>query len=243
LTGPQIKEKTVSLHKSPLAAAISSLSVATGGMAVTIQPVVPVLQKVLDQANVQLSLLNFWNYVIILVAVVIEGPIATLLGGVWASTGRVNFWAVILISAVANLVADSFWYYIGHVGREPMIHRWGRYLRINMEAINKMEKVLFGENATKVLFTAKVTSALVIPALIAAGILQIGWRKVMKAIILAQLTWSLTLTAIGYWMADSYVALSHKIENFGWILGVISLVLVVGYLVYRWWKVNQEMVY
>ena len=243
MIGSQNKEKTVSLHKSPLAAAIGSLSVATGGVAVTIQPVVPVLQKFLDQANIQLSLLNFWNYVIILVAVVIEGPIATLLGGVWASTGRVNFWAVIVISAVANLVADSFWYYIGHVGREPMVDRWGRYLRINMEAINKMEKVLFGDNAAKVLFTAKLTSALVIPALIAAGILQIGWRKVMKAIVLAQLTWSLSLTAIGFLMADSYVTLSQKIENFGWVLGVISIILVAGYLIYRWWKVNQEMVY
>jgi membrane protein DedA with SNARE-associated domain len=124
-----------------------------------------------------------------------------------------------------------------------MIHRWGHYLRINMEAIDKMERVLFGQNATRVLFMAKLSNALVIPALIAAGILRMGWGKMMRSVVPAQLIWSLGLTGTGFIMADSFVKLSQKIEHLTWAVGIIGGVLVASYLLYRWWKTNQEMVY
>jgi membrane protein DedA with SNARE-associated domain len=199
-----------------------------------VQPMWPVIQKAMENGYLHLTALNFWSYLVILVAVILEGPIATLLGGVWASSGRVNFLPVLEIAIVAGIMADTFWYYLGYFGREKVIDRWGRYLNLDAEAVAKMEDVLFGDEAGRVLFTTKLTSVLIIPTLIAAGMSGMGWRKVMRSMIVAQVLWSLALITIGFIAADSISVINRYVDNFGWmVFGALSL-LFVGRLVYRW---------
>jgi membrane protein DedA with SNARE-associated domain len=204
------------------------------------QSFIAVLQRFFEHSYAQLSALKVWNYLLILAAVIIEGPVATVLGGVWAALGRVNLWGVLLAAMMAGILADSFWYYLGYFGRQQVLNRWGRLLRVDVDAINKMEEMLFGQGATRVLFLAKLTSAMVIPSLVAAGITRMGWRKVMRTVLMAQLMWSAGLTGLGYLMADSYRLISRKIENFGWIVGGLGVILLAGYLVYRWRKASEE---
>jgi membrane protein DedA with SNARE-associated domain len=204
------------------------------------QSFIAVLQRFFEHSYAQLSALKVWNYLLILAAVIIEGPVATVLGGVWAALGRVNLWGVLLVAMLAGILADSFWYYLGYFGRQQVLNRWGRLLRVDVDAINKMEEMLFGQGATRVLFLAKLTSAMVIPSLVAAGITRMGWRKVMRTVLMAQLMWSAGLTGLGYLMADSYRLISQKIENFGWIVGGLGVILLAGYLVYRWRKASEE---
>jgi membrane protein DedA with SNARE-associated domain len=140
---------------------------------------------------------------------------------------------------LAGVLADTFWYYLGHFGREQMIERWGRYLRIDLATINKMEQVLFGQDATQVIFTSKLTSALIIPTLVAAGLTGMGWRRVMRTIIPAQFLWSAGMIGVGFIAADSFVLISQKVENFGWIVGGVLVLVLGGRIVYRWRKIPQ----
>ncbi len=199
-----------------------------------VQPMWPVVQKAMENGYLHLTALNSWSYLVILAAVILEGPIATLLGGVWASSGRVNFLPVLEIAIMAGIMADTFWYYLGYFGREKVIDRWGRYLNLDAEAIGKMEDVLFGDGAGRVLFTTKLTSVLIIPTLIAAGMSGLGWRKVMRSMIAAQVLWSLALITIGFIAADSISVINQYVDNFGWmVFGALSL-LFAGRLAYRW---------
>ena len=205
-----------------------------------VQPVWPVIQKAVENGYLHLTALNSWSYLVILVAVVLEGPVATLLGGVWASSGRVNFLPVLEIAILAGIAADSFWYYLGYFGREKVIDRWGRYLNLNAKTIGKMEDVLFGDDAGRVLFSTKLTSVLIIPTLIAAGMSGLGWRKVMRSMIAAQILWSLTLTTIGFIAAGSIGVINGYVDNFGWmVVGALSLVFV-GRLAYRWRRRSRD---
>ena len=228
------------IHKSSLTA-MNSLDLAASST-VALQTTMLTTQRFFEQSLHQLTTLKIWNYLLVLVAVVIEGPVATLLGGVWAAMGRVSFWGVLATAFLAGLLADSFWYYLGYYGREQLLGRWGRLLRVDVEAINRMEEVLFGRSAARVLFVAKLTSALVIPALIAAGITNMGWRKVMRTILPAHLLWSAGLTGLGFVMADSYRLISQKVENFGWIVGLIAGLVLAGYIFYRWRKANEKFI-
>ncbi len=199
-----------------------------------VQPMWPLVQKVVENGYLHLTALNSWSYLVILVAVILEGPVATLLGGVWASTGRVNVLPILGVAILAGILADSFWYYLGYFGREKVIDRWGRYLNLNAETIGKMEDVLFGDGVARVLFTAKLTSVLIIPTLIAAGMSAMGWRKVMRSMIAAQVLWSLALITVGFIAADSISVINQYVDNFGWmVFGALSF-LFAGRLVYRW---------
>lgn len=200
----------------------------------------PNIQKILENGYYYLTVVNVWNYLVILVAVILEGPIATLLGGMWASMGRVNLWAILLVSMVAGIVADSFWYYLGYFGREQMVERWGKHVKVDLATIDKIEQVLFGDNANRVIFTTKLTSALIIPTLITAGMSQLGWRRVMRTMVAAQFLWSAGLTALGFLAADSFVLMSRQVEHFGLIAGIAIGLLFVGRIVYRWRKSAVE---
>lgn len=228
----------MSIHKSPITA-LSGLGLATGS-AVALQPIMPTLSRIAEQTFTAITALKFWNYLLILVAVIVEGPLATILGGVWVAMGRVSFWGIICVAVLAGVLADSFWYFLGYFGREQVIRRWGRFLKVDMDGIAKMEEVLFKGNGRRVLFIAKLTSALIIPALVAAGMTHLGWRRVMRTIIPAQFLWSAGLTMVGFIMADSYLIISQKVENFGWAVGALIGVSFVVYLYYRWRKNGQE---
>ncbi len=201
---------------------------------------IPAVQRFLESGYAHLTMVNAWNYIVILTAVILEGPIATMVGGVWASTGRVNFWAILLVSMVAGMIADSFWYFLGYFGREKLIERWGHLLKIDVKTINKIELVLFGDNARRVIFTSKLTSALIIPTLVAAGITEMGWRRVMRTMVSAQFLWSLGMTTAGFIAADSFSRISHNMQHFGWIVGGTIAVLYVGRIVYRWRKTRNS---
>ncbi|MFQ5577788.1 MAG: DedA family protein, partial [Anaerolineae bacterium] len=140
------------------------------------------------------------------------------------------------VAMLAGVLADSFWYYLGYFGREQVIARWGRYINVDLATIGKMERVLFGEQANRVIFSAKLTSALIIPTLIAAGLAKMGWRRVMRAMVMAQVLWTLGLTVVGFIAADSFMLISRKVEHFGWLAGGAIALLFAGRIVYRWRK-------
>jgi len=228
-----------------LSASLNSLSNALSLHAANLSVIytttlIPAVQRFLENGYYHLTVVNAWNYIVILTAVILEGPIATMVGGVWASTGQVNFWAILLVSMVAGMIADSFWYFLGYFGREKVIERWGHFLKIDVQTINKIGVVLFGDNARRVIFTSKLTSALIIPTLVAAGMTEIGWRRVMRTMVSAQFLWSLGMTTAGFIAADSFSRISHHIQYFGWIVGGTITVLYGGRIVYRWRKTRAR---
>lgn len=203
------------------------------------QPAWPALQKVLENGYYHLTAVQSWNYLVISVAVVLEGPIATMLGGVWASAGRVNFAAILIVAILAGALADTFWYYLGYFGRTKVVERWGRLLHLDANTLSKVETVLFGDDAGRVLFTTKLANVLIIPTLIAAGMAQMGWRRVIRSTIVPQVVWSVGMSLIGFWAADSFARMSQQVEHLGWIVGGVLAILIVGRTVYRWRKARQ----
>ena len=57
----------------------------------------------------QIQQLGNWNYVLLALLTVVEGPIATLLGAMAASTGYLNPELVFVSAATGNLAADTLW--------------------------------------------------------------------------------------------------------------------------------------
>ncbi len=196
----------------------------------------PALQRSIESGYASLSVTNTWNYLIILTAVILEGPIATILGGIWASMGRVNFWAILFVSMFAGILADSFWYYLGHFGREQLVERWGHILKLDIETLNRIEATLFGKDAKRIIFFSKLTSALIIPTLVTAGMTKLGWRRVMRIMLPAQFLWSAGMTAAGYTAADSVLGIIQRFHYAGWIVGGILVSVYAAKIISRWKK-------
>ncbi len=65
---------------------------------------------------------GYWTYIVLGLLVLIEGPIATLLGAAAASAGLMRPWAVFLAAAIGNLSRGLAVVHGGIPGEDEMDH-------------------------------------------------------------------------------------------------------------------------
>jgi membrane protein DedA with SNARE-associated domain len=159
----------------------------------------------------QLPEFGYWSYFILAILVLIEGPIATLLAAAAASAGLMRPMLVFISAAVGNLTADTLWWLLGYAGKTEWIHSFGRRLRIRESLIEHLKHNMI-KHATRVLFLAKVTVSFSIPALIAAGLLRIRWRRWFPALVAAEVLWTGSLVLIGYYATEAMKRVERNLE-------------------------------
>ncbi|GIV78038.1 MAG: hypothetical protein KatS3mg050_2432 [Litorilinea sp.] len=119
---------------------------------------------------------GWWRYILLACLVAAEGPMATLLGAAAAASGVMQLPGVYLAAVIGNLTADTLWYLLGRGGKT----RWLRWMEgragLSPEQSQYIQEHL-QRRATRWIFVAKLTAGLMIPTLVAAGLLRIPWRK------------------------------------------------------------------
>ena len=150
----------------------------------------------------QLKQIGPWNYLLLAFFVLIEGPIATLLGAIAASTGVLNPYLVFLSASAGNLTADTLWYLLGRIGRVEWLLHHGRWFGIRQEHLKRFVRDMHA-HATKVLLLAKLTASFAIPALIAAGMARVSWRRTFSILFVGECIWTGSLVLLGYHFSAS----------------------------------------
>jgi membrane protein DedA with SNARE-associated domain len=189
----------------------------------------------------QLPELGIWTYFVLGILVLLEGPIATLLGAAAASAGLMRAWGVFVAASLGNLTADVLWYSLGYLGKRKWITQFGRRFGVSDSLIVHLEQHMI-KHATRVLFLAKVTLTFVIPSLIAAGLLRIPWRRWFPALILAETLWTGSLVLIGYFTTEAIKQVAQWVEYvaLGISVGFVVIVLLEGRRLVRQWDTDDE---
>jgi membrane protein DedA with SNARE-associated domain len=154
---------------------------------------------------------GYWSYLILVLLVLVEGPIAILLASAASSAGLMRPGLVFLSAATGNLTADTLWWLLGYAGKEEWIHLVGRRFGIRDSLIEHLKHNMI-KHATRVLFLAKITVSFSIPALIAAGLLRIPWRRWFPYFIVAEILWSGSLVLIGYYTTEAIKRVEQGVE-------------------------------
>lgn len=173
-----------------------------------------------------------WSYIVLAMLVAVEGPLTTLAGAVAASAGYLNPVWVFISAGIGNLTADTLWYSIGYLGKTEWLVRYGRFLGIKQKFITRMQEDVH-EHIHKILFVAKLTLGFVIPALIAAGLARVPFRRWFGVLFAAECLWTGSLVLVGYYFGY----LIQRVQtNLRWISiggALISIILIIIYLVHR----------
>lgn len=159
----------------------------------------------------QLPELGYWTYFLLALLVLVEGPIAVLLASAAASAGLMRPGLVFISAAIGNLTADSLWWRLGYAGKTEWILHFGRWLGVRPSRIEHLKAKMI-EHATRVLFMAKITYSFSIPALIAAGLLRIPWRRWFPYFIVAETLWTGSLVLIGYYTTEAIKRVEQGVE-------------------------------
>ncbi len=179
----------------------------------------------------QLPQVGSWSYFILAILVAIEGPVATLLGAAAASTGLMRPGLVFIAAAAGNLTADSLWYTLGYVGRIEWLLRVGQKLGVRREYLERLQAGMH-RHATRILFIAKLTVSLVIPSLIAAGLVRAPWKRWFPAIFAGEMIWTGSLVLIGFYTTE---AIKRIEQGVGYVILVSTLV----FLFFLLWLVHR----
>jgi membrane protein DedA with SNARE-associated domain len=185
--------------------------------------------------------LGFWTYIILGLLVLVEGPIATLLGAAAASAGLMRPLGVFASAAIGNLTADSLWYTLGYLGKTRWIRQFGQRFGIRESLVNHLEQQMI-EHATRVLFLAKLTLSFVIPSLIAAGLLRIPWRRWFPALIAAETLWTGSLVLIGFYTTEAIKRVQAWVQYTALSVSIIFVIILIieGRRLIRQWDRDEN---
>jgi membrane protein DedA with SNARE-associated domain len=173
--------------------------------------------------------LGIWAYLAIAVLVIVEGPIATLVGAVAASAGYLHPGWVFVAAATGNLTSDTLWYLLGYLGNIEWIAQYGRYVGLQREQVERIKEEI-DKRVLRILFIAKLTLGFVIPVLIATGLARVPMRRWFVALVSAECIWTGTLVLVGSIFGRYIRTMARGLQFFALGSALIFAIVVLRYI-------------
>ena len=159
--------------------------------------------------NTLAPLLNHYGYLAVGGIVLVEdfgvpapGETILIAAAVYAGAGQLNVFAVAAIGFVAAVVGDNIGYGIGHFGGRPLALRFGRYVFLAPERLEKAES-WFGRHGGKIVTIARFVEGLRQANGIIAGISKMHWARFIAFNAVGAALW------VGLWVTVGYLAGNH----------------------------------
>ena len=159
------------------------------------------------------------------------------LGGVLVAQGRMEFWPLLVVGTLGTTVGNYFWFWIGnrfgYRRLEPIIARWGRWLTIDWEHVERANR-FFQRHGQWVVFGLRFSPVLRTMISLPAGLMHMSAWRFLSFTFLGASIWNMALILGGAWLAPY---LERYEGAMTWmILGSIAL----GAVSYAWrvvtWK-------
>ncbi len=166
-------------------------------------------------------------------------PFAGFLVGV----GKLNFWLVVLLGAIGNLVGSLAAYGLGYWGQEKfarnLIKKYGKYLLITYHEVEVAEK-WFRQRGELIAFGSRMLPAVRTFISLPAGFAQMNVIKFSLYTFLGSFLWSALLTYLGVALGENWTSLQTYFHKFDFLIVGLGVGLVVFYIYYKLKKIKQE---
>jgi membrane protein DedA with SNARE-associated domain len=165
----------------------------------------------------------------------VPGETILILGAVYAGTGRLNVLLVGLIGFLAAVAGDNLGFAIGHVGGRRLVERFGRYILLTPERLDKATG-FFERHGGKIVVVARFIEGLRQANGIIAGITGMHWAKFLAFNALGAALWVAVWTSVGYLSGSHINTIYNDATRYDTYLAVAVGVLILAYIARRLWK-------
>jgi membrane protein DedA with SNARE-associated domain len=162
----------------------------------------------------------------------VPGETVLIAGAVYAGSGRMNIVAVGVVGFVAAVLGDNIGYAIGRFGGHAVVLRWGRYVGMTAERLDKAQD-FFNRHGGKIITIARFIEGLRQANGIIAGIIEMRWLKFLAFNALGAALWVGTWVSVGYFAGQHITTVYHYITQYSTYLLIALAVAFVGYVAYR----------
>lgn len=165
----------------------------------------------------------------------VPGETILIMGAVYAGTGRLNILLVGLIGFVAAVTGDNVGFAIGHFGGRRLVERFGRYILLTPERLDKATR-FFERHGGKIVAVARFIEGLRQANGIIAGITGMHWAKFLAFNALGAALWVAVWTSIGYFSGSHINTIYNDATRYDTYLAIAVAALILAFIARRLWK-------
>ena len=172
------------------------------------------------------------GYPLFFVAAFFDGPIETAAAGVACALGYLNIYAIIALAILGDLSADIVCYLIGYYGRGPFLDRYGHYVGLTPERIERIE-VLLHRNTVKTMIFVKLSPLIPIPGLITVGLAKVPPKRFVAVSLLISAPKAVMFAMFGFLAGKAYSRVGTLVTHTQYVMYSVIVVLALGFLAYQ----------
>jgi len=162
----------------------------------------------------------------------VPGETILIAGAIYACAGRLNIVALGVVAFVAAVTGDNIGFAIGHFGGRALALRFGKYVFLTEERLDKAER-FFDRRGSIVITFARFVEGLRQANGIIAGITGMHWLRFVIFNAIGAALWVGTWITIGYFAGNNITTIYHYITLYSYYVLAGLVVLIVGYIVWR----------
>jgi membrane protein DedA with SNARE-associated domain len=163
------------------------------------------------------------------VPVPVPGDVLMLVLGVHARFGTVTLWQAIAATWAGTILGSSFLYFISRIAGRSLVYRYGRFIRLTPERLDRTERWL-KQHGSRAVFLGRLVPGLRIVTAVACGVFEVPFRAFFPAMALGALLYIVVYTLLGYFLGPPVLNLLEKVHiPFGLLGSLVPLALIV------WW--------
>ena len=186
--------------------------------------------------------LNHYGYLAVAALVMLEdfgipvpGETVVIAAALYAGAGRLNVVLVGVIATLAAIVGDNIGFAIGHFGGRTLALRWGKYVFLTAERLDKAE-YFFDHHGGKIIVIARFVEGLRQANGIVAGITGMHWKRFIFFNTIGAALW------VGFWVSLGYLAGNYittiytQITRYSLYVLIALGVVIVAFIAWRLWR-------
>ncbi|MHB8659191.1 MAG: DedA family protein [Solirubrobacteraceae bacterium] len=185
------------------------------------------------------SPLNHYGYLAVAGFVLLEdfgvpvpGETILILGAVYAGTGRLSIILVALLGFLAAVLGDNIGFAIGHFGGRRLVERFGRYILLTPERLDKATG-FFERHGGKIVAVARFIEGLRQANGIIAGITGMHWARFTAFNAIGAALWVALWTSVGYFSGNHINSIYNDATRYDTYFAIAAAVLLLAYIVRR----------
>jgi membrane protein DedA with SNARE-associated domain len=160
----------------------------------------------------------------------LPGETAVVTAAAFAARGSLSLVGVVVATTIGTVLGGSGGYWIGRLGGRGLLVRHGHWVRLNADRLARTE-AYFKRHGAKTIFFARFVALLRIFGSLMAGVCHMPFPTFSVVNFTGGLLWAATFSGVGFLFGKNLSKLDDYLAE---ISVVLSVLVVVAFLVYRW---------
>lgn len=150
---------------------------------------------------------------------------------------QLNIVIVIACAAFGAIVGDNFGYLIGRSGGRALVVRYGRFVFLKPQHLEKAER-FFAKHGDKTVFFGRFIAILRAWAAFLAGVNHMHWRTFLIYNAAGGILWATIYGLLGYEAGhlfhDNFDAVQRIARDISWVgIIIIAVIIIAAYIIFR----------